>query len=99
MHTSVTNGVKLEKRAIIKFCQQQGNTPTFEKKAATHGRKKVSRTVVFDWHTYFRERNTSITDKKGRGKTKKVTTTLVTFVERFETGTTCGGCKMSPRTV
>jgi transposase len=36
--------------------------------------------VVFDWHKYFREGNTSITDKEGRGRKKKVTTTLVTLV-------------------
>jgi hypothetical protein len=35
---------KLEIRAIIKFCQQQGDTPskTLEKIAATHGKLAVS---------------------------------------------------------
>jgi len=40
----------------------------------------VSRTVFFDWHTCFREGTTSIHDKEGRGRKKKVTQTLVTLV-------------------
>lgn len=84
MQTSVkmASTEKLEIRAIIKFCQQQGDTPskTFETIAASHRKHAVSRTMVFDWHKYFREGNTSITDKEGRGRKKKVTTTLVTLV-------------------
>jgi len=43
---------KQEIRAIINFCQQQGDTPSkmFEKIAATHGKHAVSLTVVFYWH-------------------------------------------------
>jgi len=33
--------------------------------------------VIFDWHGYFREGNTSITDLEGRARKKKVTTTFV----------------------
>ena len=40
----------------------------------------MSLKVYFDWHTCFREGNTSINDKKGRGRKKKVTPTLVTLV-------------------
>jgi len=83
MQSSVTNGVnrKLETRAVIKSCQQQGDTPskTFKESAATHRKHAVSRTVIFDWHTCFREGNTSINDTEGRGR-KKVTQTLVTLV-------------------
>jgi len=50
---------------------------TFENNAATHGKRAVSRTVVFFGHTYFGEGNVSITDKEGRRRQKKVTTTLV----------------------
>jgi hypothetical protein len=42
--------------------------------------------VVFDWHKYFREGNTSITDKEGRERKKKVTTTLVTLVANRRSG-------------
>ena len=80
--SQMASTAKLEIRAIIKFCQQQGDTPSkmFEKIAATHGKNAVSRTVVFDWHKHFKEGNTSLTDKEGRGRKKKVTTTLVTLV-------------------
>jgi len=37
----------------------------------------VSRRVYLDWHTCFREGTTSINDKKGRGRKKKVTPMLV----------------------
>ena len=43
----------------------------------THEVHAVRQTVVLDRHNYFREGNTSITDKKGRGRREKVTMTLV----------------------
>jgi len=75
---------KLETRAVIKFCQQQGGTPskTLKESAATHRKHAVSRTVFFNWHNCFREGTTSINDKKGRGRKKKVTPTLVTLVAK-----------------
>jgi len=75
---------KLETRAVIKFCQQQGGTPsiTLKESAATHRKYAVSRTVFFDWHKCLREGTTSINDKKGRGRQKKVTPTLVTLVAK-----------------
>jgi len=73
---------KLETQEVIKFCQQQGDTPskTSKESAATHRKHAVSCTVFFDWHTCFREGTTSINDKKGRGRKKKVTLTLVTLM-------------------
>jgi len=70
---------KLETRAVVKFCQQQGGTPskTLKKSEATHKMHAVSRTVFFDWHKWLREEITSINDKKGRGRKNKVTPTLV----------------------
>ena len=63
---------KLETRAVVKFCQQQGGTPskTLKKSEATHKMHAVSRTVFFDWHKWLREEITSINDKKGRGRNK-----------------------------
>jgi len=40
----------------------------------------VSRTVFFKWHTCFREGTTSINDKEGTGRKKKVTPTLLALV-------------------
>jgi len=66
MQSSLTHGVngKLETRAVIKI----------------QGKHAVSRTVFFDWPTYFREGTTNINDKEGRGWKKKITPTLVTLV-------------------
>jgi len=57
---------KLETRSVIKFRQQQGDTPskTLKESAATHRKHAVSRTVYFDWHTCFREGTTSINEEK-----------------------------------
>jgi len=73
---------KLETQAVIKFCQQQGGTPskTLKERAATHRKHAVSRTVFFDLDTCFREGTTSINDKEERGRKEKVTPTLVTLV-------------------
>jgi len=75
----MTSTEKLETRAVIKFCQQQGGTPskTLKESVATHRKHAVSHTVFFDWHTCFRVGTTSINDKEGRGKKKQVTPTLV----------------------
>jgi len=73
---------KLETRSVIKFRQQQGDTPskTLKESAATHRKHAVSRTVYFDWHTCFRGGTTSINDTEERGRKKKSTPTLVTLV-------------------
>jgi len=78
---------KIETQAVIKFRQQQGDTPskTIKESAATYRKHAVSRTVLFDWHTCFREGTTSINDTEERGRKKrkkKVTPTLVTFVAK-----------------
>jgi len=55
---------KLKTWAVIKFRQQQGDTPskTLKESAATHRKHAVSRIIFFDWHTHFREGTTSIND-------------------------------------
>ena len=64
---------KLETRAVIKFCQQQGGTPSkaFKERAATHRKHAVSRTWFFDLDTCFRDGTTSINDKEERGRKKE----------------------------
>ena len=56
-------------KLVIKFRQQQGDTPskTLKESAATHRKHAVSRTLFFDWHTCFREETTSINDTEERG--------------------------------
>jgi len=73
---------KLETLVVIKFRQQQCDTPskTLKESAATHRKHAVIRTVFFDWHKCFREGTTSINDTEERGRKKKVTPTLVTLV-------------------
>ena len=82
MQSSVTNGVNRKTWAVIKFCQQQGDNPykTLIESAATHMKHAVSRTVLFDLHTCFREGTTRINDTEGTGRKRKVTPTLVTLV-------------------
>jgi transposase len=73
---------RLEIRAIIKFCQEEGETPskTYKRILDIKGKASVSRTLVFDWHKRFREGMTEISDKEGRGRKTKITGTLVTSI-------------------
>ena len=61
---------KLETRAVIKFGQQQGGTPSksLKERAATHRKHAVSRTVFFDWDTCFSEEPRASTTRKGEGE-------------------------------
>ena len=72
MSTFCSGELKIETRAVIKFCQQQVGTPskTLKERAATQGKHAVSRTVFFYLDTCFREGTTSINDKEGRGRKK-----------------------------
>ena len=56
---------KLEIRAIVKLCQQMGDTPTatYEKNRMTKGEKSCSRTLVFGWRKLFRDREERLADK------------------------------------
>jgi hypothetical protein len=60
---------RLEIRSIIKFCQEEGETPskTYKRILGIKGKASVSRTLVFDWHKRFREGMTDI----GQGRTRK----------------------------
>ena len=65
---------KLETRAVIKFCQQQGGTPskTLKESAATHRNHAVSRTVcLIGTHVLEKEPQASTT-RTGGGERRKL---------------------------
>ena len=64
----MTSNEKLEIRAIVKFCQHMGDTPssTFEKIKLTKGENSVSRSLVFSWHERLKDVEDEITDREGR---------------------------------
>jgi transposase len=78
----MTSVEKLEIRAIVKFCQQMGDTPsaTYEKIKLTKGNKSASRSLVFSWHKRFKDGQLEITDRKGRGRKREIDGTLVTSI-------------------
>ena len=60
-------------RAVIKFCQYVGNTPseTVKFMKITSTKECGSCTLVLDWHKHFAEGQYSLTDNKGRRTKQK----------------------------
>ena len=71
-------------RAVIKFCQYVGNTPseTVNFMKTTSMKECGSRALVFDWHKRFVEGQYSYTDNKSRRKTQKYGATLIAAFHR-----------------
>lgn len=65
----MTSSDRTEIRAIIKFCQQQGDTPsvTYEKITTTKGKKSL----VLSWQIHFGDGEGSLEDMEGQGRKKK----------------------------
>jgi len=72
-----------EIRAVIKFCQELGKTPaeTFNMLKATSHKDKISQTTVYEWHKRFSEGRTQLEDNEGRGRKRKMRTSLTSSVE------------------
>ena len=72
-----------EIQAMIKFCQELRKTPaeTLNMLKETSFKDKISQTTVYEWHKRFSEGRTKLDDNEGRGRKRKIRTSLTSSVE------------------
>lgn len=76
----MTSTENMELRAVIKFCEDLGHTPTQTHQLMQKSNRKCSRELVYKWHRRFREGRTSLEDDVRSGRPDTVRQRMVARV-------------------